>query len=183
MSTKGKIYKTIADHLMNKVEGLKMVDKNKGQLDNISQYVLPLPAVLISFGKFHYKDIGSGIKQGEGTIKFKVAFENYADSYTGSINQEQALAFFDFNEAVQEVLESFSGEDFSELNLIADEDDENYKNVIVTDMEYELSIINRTGDKTKNYVDVEATPKVKYIDKEDFPKPPEDIGNKFLIDM
>lgn len=179
MSTKGTIFKTIADHLMQNVNGLKMVDKDKGQLDNNSEFVIPLPAVFLSFGRFDYEDIGGGMKQGEGTIRFRVAYENYADSHTGSINQDQALAFFDFNEAVQEALEGFSGQDFSALTLVADEDDEDHKNIIITIMEYETTINNRSGKRTKNYIKTDAVPSVKYVEKEKIPQPKP--TNDFII--
>lgn len=183
MSVKGTIYKQIANYLTENITNLKIVDKDRGQLENISQFVLPLPAVLISFGRFEYEDIGGGLKKGQGTLRFKVAYENYADSYTGSINQDLALQFFDFNEAVQNALEGFSSDLFSPLQLIADEDDQDHKNVIVTLFEYETTIINKSGIADKNYIKINAKPNVKYVDKNSIPKQNTDVDNDFIIKM
>lgn len=183
MSVKGSIYKQIAEHLMANITNLQMVDKDKGQLENMSQFVLPLPAVLVSFGRFEYDNIGGGFKKGQGTIRFKVAYENYADSYTGSINQDLALQFFDFNEAVQNALEGFSSDLFSPLQLIADEDDQDHKNVIVTLFEYETTIVNKSGIADKNYIKVDAEPKVTYVDKKSIPKRNATIESDFIIKM
>lgn len=180
MSVKGEIYKTIAQHLMQSVSGLAMVDKDKGQLENISEFALPYPCVLISFGRFEYEAVGGGIKKGTGTIRFRVAYENYADSYTGSINQDLALKFFDFNEAVQTALEGFFSTDFSPLTLIADEDDQEHKNVIVTVFEYETTIVNNSAIGDKNYVLAEADPKVIYKNKKSISKR-DASENEFII--
>lgn len=180
MSVKGTIYKTIAKHLMQSVSGLAMVDKDKGQLENISEFAIPYPCVLISFGRFEYESVGGGIKKGIGTIRFRVAYENYADSYTGSINQDLALQFFDFNEAVQTALEGLFSDEFSPLSLIADEDDQEHKNVIVTIFEYETTIINNSAVNDKNYILTNAHPKVLYKNKGSISKrnAPE---NEFII--
>lgn len=182
MSVKGKIYKAISEHLMAKVEGLTVVDKDRGQLENISEFAMPFPAILMSFDRFEYEPVGGGLKKGTGIIRFRVAYENYADSYTGSVNQDLALQFFDFNEAVQTALEGFSSDLFSPLTLVADEDDQDHKNIIVTVFEYETTIINTSGCDDTNYVLADATPKVHYTQKENLPKR-EVSGNDFIIDI
>ncbi|MDY3352312.1 hypothetical protein PG357_10005 [Riemerella anatipestifer] len=181
MSVKGDIYKTIEAHLMDNVEGLAVVDKDRGQLENISEFAMPFPAILMSYGRFEYEPIGGGLKKGTGTIQFRVAYENYADSYSGSINQDLALQFFEFNEQVQNALEGFSSDLFSPLTLIADEDDKDHKNIIVTIFEYETTIVNKSGANDKNYIQVDATPKVRYTQKENLPK--REAHNDFIIDI
>lgn len=152
MSAKGHTFLEISTYLMANVEGLEFVDKDKGQLEDISNFVFPRPAVFMSFGRFEYTSTGTRTKVGKGVIRFRTAIENYADSYTGSINQEQALAFFEFNEMVHQALEGLSGTYFTSLNKIADEDDTDHKNVIVTVLEYECSLADDSADQKKNFV-------------------------------
>lgn len=64
-----------------------------------------------------------GIRQGKGSIRIRVVCENYAESYSGSIDRDRALAFFDLNEEIDNALEGLSGESFSQLTKISDEDD------------------------------------------------------------
>ena len=78
--------------------------------------------------------------------------ENYADSYTGSINQDKALAFFEFNEKVHQALQGLCGTYFGALARVADEDDQDHKNVIVTVFEYETTIIDSSANTKKSYV-------------------------------
>ena len=61
-------------------------------------------------------------KTGKGSIRIRVVCENYAESYSGSIDQDRALAF-DLNEEIDNALEGLSGESFSQLTKISDEDD------------------------------------------------------------
>lgn len=152
MSAKGHTFKEVSAYLMETVEGLKVVDKDKGQLEDISNFVFPRPAIFMSFGRFEYETIGGNTQTGSGSIRFRIAYENYADSYTGSINREAALAFFEFNEKVHEALQGLSGTYFNSLNRISDEDDVEHKNIIVTSMEYETTITDNSACDKKTFV-------------------------------
>lgn len=92
MSAKGHTYLEISTFLMDTVEGLEFVDKDKGQLEDISNFVFPRPAVFIKFGRFEYTSTGTKAKIGKGVIVFRTAIENYADSYTGSIRIRRSLS-------------------------------------------------------------------------------------------
>ena len=152
MSVKGHTHLEISTFLSQNVEGLQYVDKDKGQLEDLSNHVFPRPAVFISFGRFEYTSTGTKVKVGKGIIRFRAAVENYADSYTGSINQQQALAFFEFNEKVHQALEGLSGTYFTNLTKVADEDDADHRNVIVTILEYECNLADDSADAKKSFV-------------------------------
>lgn len=94
MSIKAVVFKEISDHLESRVEELIYIDKDRGQVEKENVVIVPKPAVLIAFMRFEWSDIGGGIKQGKGTVRVRVICENYAESYSGSIDQELALSFF-----------------------------------------------------------------------------------------
>lgn len=174
MSVKKHTQKEIGAYLKQEVPSLAFVDKYRGQLDSQGIFTFPRPAVFISFGRFEWESQVDGSQIGTGLIKFRIAVENYADSYEGSINQDLALDFFEFNEKVHEALQGLSGTYFSTLQRVTDEDDEDHGNVIVTVMEYQTTIIDRSARTDKNYVLVDPELNIEYKNKEEFPKPAEE---------
>jgi hypothetical protein len=181
MSIKGTIFKEISDHLESQVEELVCIDKDRGQVEKENIVMVPKPAVLIGFMRFEWADIGNGVKEGKGIIRVRVICENYAESYTGSIDQELALAFFDLNEKVDAALEGLSGTKFSELKKVADEDDLEHNNTIVTVYEYETTITDDTKANCTHMVKVDAEPIVKYIAKENLPERQVNIQSDFIV--
>lgn len=170
MSIKGKIFKEIATHLETEVPELIYIDKERGQLEKENELLVPKPAVLIAFLRFEWSDIGNGVKEGKGSIQIRTAIENYAESYSGSIDQDAAISFFELNEKIDNALEGFSGDNFSALAKIADEDDLDHSNTIVTVFEYETTIIDDSKACDSNMIEVDAVPVVTYVNKKDFPK-------------
>ncbi len=182
MSIKGQVFKEISDHLAAEVSELIYIDKDRGQTEKENALVVPKPAVLIAFLRFEWSDAGNGIKLGKGVVRVRTVCENYAESYVGSIDQELALAFFDLNEKVDAALEGFGGEKFRPLVKVADEDDLDHNNVIVTVFEYETTIIDDTKANCKNMVKVEAEPVVEYVKKENLPER-QVVDSDFVIKM
>ncbi|WP_241279753.1 hypothetical protein [Chryseobacterium cucumeris] len=170
MSIKGIVYKEITNRLETLITELIYIDKDRGQFEKENVLLVPKPAVLIAFLRFEWSEIGNGVKEGKGTIRVRVGCENYAESYSGSIDQDKALEFFDLNEKVDTALDGFYGTKFSELIKTADEDDLDHKNVIVTVYEYETTITDDTKADCSKMVKVEAEPIVKYIQKENLPE-------------
>lgn len=152
MSIKGTVFKEISERLMTKVEGIKWVDKDRGQLEEPSNDVFPRPAVFISFGLGQYKNVGGNIIEGENILRVRTCVENYVSSHHGSVNQDKALAFFQFNEDVHVALEGFGGTNFNSLTKVADEDDLDHGNLIVTLMEYNFTLIDDSANTTKDLV-------------------------------
>ena len=183
MSIKGTVFKEISTHLASNVEELIYIDKDRGQVEKENVLLVPKPSVLIGFMRFEWAEIGSGVKEGKGIIRVRVICENYAESYSGSIDQDLALAFFDLNEKVDACLEGFTGTKFSELIKIADEDDLDHNNVIVTVYESETTITDDTKAHHKNMVVVDAEPIVKYVQKENLPERQVNIESDFVLKM
>jgi len=103
------------------------------------------------------------------------------ESYTGSIDQELAISFFDLNEKVDAALKGLSGTKFSELKKRADEDDLDYNNLIVTVYEYEATITDDTKANCSKMIKVNAKPVVMYAQKENLSERQVNIQSDFII--
>ena len=160
-SIKGDIFKAIGDLLMiamasddeTIMPSLKWYDKDFGQAELIKQGIisLPLPAVLIKITCPIWDGRLSNVQTGEGLIRIRVLFENYADSFQtnegDSINQGKAIQFFEFNEKINIALDGVQGENFTSLNRSGDDEDDDHDMIIVTDVTYTTLI---TDDKAQN---------------------------------
>ena len=87
MSIKGIVFKEISDHLEARVEELIYIDKDRGQVEKENIVMVPKPAVLIAFMRFRSgRTSGMGLKREKALSRVRVICENYAESYTGSID-------------------------------------------------------------------------------------------------
>jgi hypothetical protein len=205
MSVKGDIFRQLSNYLMQTLQtydpvlhpngvftpemslpGLVWVDKQMGQFNHpeLAQLV-PLPAILIGFRKTNWDSESRRVQKGDSIITFWVYFENYADSFTGSMNQDKALQFFDFNEEVHKALQGYDGDLFTALDRATDEDDEDQDMIIGTIFEYSTVIADSSADEHRKYqVITDATATGKYVHQ--ITRPPRDSGdddtdNMFVI--
>lgn len=182
MSVKKHTFLEITKHLKTKVPTIKYIDKYRGQLDNVRNWVFPRPAVFLSYGRTDWNNISMGGQLGDAVIRVRIVVENYADAYEGSINQQKALEFFDINEKVHQALQNLSGTFFKNMSRVVDEDDEDHGNLIVTIFEYSCKMVDdSSADTNENRVEVEPDLTVEYVNKKNFPK----VSGKgdFIIDM
>ncbi|MDN3621332.1 hypothetical protein QWY81_17830 [Polaribacter undariae] len=162
MSVKGHTHKELEAYLKAEIPSLKWFDKDKGQFENASNHVMPYPAILFSFGNTPYETLSNKVQKGAVTLRFRIGVESYADSFVGSINQDKALEFFDFNEKVFVALQGLSTTYLRNLERSADEDDNDHKNVIVTIMEFTGTLIDDSAEEGKNFTLVEPELNVTY---------------------
>lgn len=158
MSVKGTTYKELEAFIKTKVPTLKWFDKDKGQLENLSNHVIPLPALFLSFGNTSYETQTNNIQKGRALIRFRIAYENYADSFSGSVNQDKALEFFEFTESIYTAFQGLSTTYLKNMDRVTDEDDLNHKNVIVTVMEFAGTLIDDSAEDNKTFTLVDPDP-------------------------
>lgn len=167
MSIKGDIFKALSAHLMEKLQfaeqqnlpNLIWVDKDFGQAQLIQEGIinLPMPAILISFKTPTWVSRLSKTQTGETLIRIRILFENYADSFQGSINQEKAIQFFEFTEKAHLALQNLQGENFTSLTRTADEEDDDHNNVVVSDIFYTTLITDASAEGNNTTVVTEPT--------------------------
>jgi hypothetical protein len=133
--------------------GLKWFDKQMGQFTNPElAYSMPLPCILMEYQQFNWYTVGKNEQRGNGTIKFYIYFENYADAFTGSVNQQLALNFFDFTEYVNLALQGFHLPNMSALDRVTDNEDSAEDMIITSMAEYGTIITDTTTDESRNFV-------------------------------
>ncbi len=169
MSVKGHTHKELETYLKAQIPSLKWFDKDKGQFEDTSNNVMPYPAILFSFGNTPYTTLSNKVQKGAVTLRFRIGYENYADSFNESINQDKALEFFNFNEKVYKALQGLSTTYLRNLERSSDEDDTDHKNVIVTIFEFTGTLIDDSAEEGKNFTLVEPELQVKH--KKELTKP------------
>lgn len=182
MGAKKQTYKAIAAHLMatigttqigepqtityiNELEEtvevprLQWADLNRGQLQHLTKELgIPLPAVLISFPEIDYTLLGAGLRDGETVIRITSLFESFADSYFGSVNQDIALQYLEFNDLLYQTLEGLKGASFTDLNRIKETEDDDHDFLIVTNTDYSCSLIEVGAIKQVTFMEGNPTP-------------------------
>ena len=85
------IYQELAAELQQ-IRDLKWVDWDFGQLARPQeQYPVPMPALLISFGEFLFKDLPGRVQEGEATIHLDLYLRRAGDVQARSPKQAQTL--------------------------------------------------------------------------------------------
>ncbi len=165
---------------------LVFFDKQMGQMNHPELFnAIPLPAILFSFRRIDWESESRRVQKGNAIFTFWAYFENYADSFNGSMNQEKAIQFFDFNEAVHKALQGLEGEYFTSLDRVSDEDDEDHDMIIGTIFEYATTVADSSADEHRKYTAV--TDKgaqgavVGTITREDRPGSDDGQDNQFII--
>ncbi|MBD3748954.1 MAG: hypothetical protein IE931_05615 [Sphingobacteriales bacterium] len=183
---KKDIYKAIGDHLMATLKNLTGLpdlawyDKQMGQFSQPElAYVVPLPAVLIEFGQFTWTTEGANTQKGEGIIRFYVYFENYSNSFNGALDQELALRYFEFTEAVHQALQGFSTTDVMPLQRVTDGEDVDQDMIITNIVEYSTTIFDRATNRKRNFTDVDPDVQVDY--KKTSSRPVPTPGGDYIV--
>ena len=171
MSVKAELYKAISDRLIEKLNfapevelpNLKWVDKNKGQLIAFSQFgAIPLPACLISFPDINWQNAGNNNQTGLCRVKVILMYEVYADFDSESLNQEEALKCFEYEEQMYAALQGFSIDGVSPLERIKSSEEEDHDALVVFTQEYECMLTDTGANTYKNYTLVKPNLNVTY---------------------
>lgn len=186
MSIKKTIFKAIGAHLMATVKDLEglpdlaMFDKQMGQFTSPElALILPTPMVLMQFNDFVWETTAANTQKGKGTLRFSVYFENYSNSFTGAIDQDIALRFFEFTEAVHTALQGYGLEFMAPLQRVGDAEDIEQDMIIMNVMDYETTIIDVATDRRRSFIDAEPDVNVEY--KKETSRPPVIPENQFLL--
>lgn len=187
MSAKKEVFKKVGERLFAKLinlEGglpnLAMFDKQMGQFENPElTFAIPLPCVLLEFGQFNYTTISQNQQKGDGSLRIYIYFENYSNSFTGAIDQELALRFFEFTEAVHKALQGFGISGLmAPLERVADAEDVAQDMIITSIMDYNTVVYDDSADETKNFTEVDPDVEVEY--KKTSSRPVDDNEPLFL---
>lgn len=162
MSIKKQIFQDIGDYLMQKLSNfpadldlpdLKWFDKQMGQFTSGDQfYSLPLPCILMEYGQFNWQTISKNQQKGTGILRFYIYFENYADSFNGSVNESLALRYFEFTEQAQMTLQGFSLPYMAPLERVTDAEDTEQDMIITSMIDYNTTIYDTSTDEQRDHI-------------------------------
>lgn len=188
MSVKKDIFKILGAHLMATVKDLpdglpdlRWFDKQMGQFTSPElAFAVPLPAVLFEFGAITWQDTGKGTQKGEGSIRVTTYFENYANSFVGSLNQDLALQFWEFTEQVHLACQGFSIKDkMGQMARFGDTEDTEQDMIITSANEYAVTIYDCAAYEARDFLEVDPEVTVKY--KKAISRPVADPESKLFI--
>ena len=149
---------------------LQMFDKQMGQFTTPELfYAIPLPCILMEWGQFTWETVGKNQQRGTGNIRFYIYFENYADSFSGSVNSDLALRFFDFTEQVNMFLNGLSFPNMAPLQRIGDNEDNAQDMIITSTIDFGTEISDIASDETRNFVLVDPAITVTRLNKTNRP--------------
>lgn len=187
MSIKKTIFLAIGAHLMATVKNLggglpdlALFDKQMGQFTSPElALILPTPMVLMQFLDFGWETSAANIQKGKGIIRFSIYFENYSNSFTGSIDQDIALRFFEFTEAVHLALQALTLDYMTPLQRVGDAEDTEQDMIIMSVMDYETIIIDVATNRHRSFILSDPTVQVDY--KKKTTRPPKVQADDFIL--
>ncbi|MDT8412687.1 MAG: hypothetical protein RQ875_09515 [Vicingaceae bacterium] len=114
------LYTELANIITTKVPAIKWVDLWHNQINFIeNEYPFPVPAVFLAFRSNNITDQGLKVQQLTLQIDVFLYYETFADTFTGSTNQTDALAFLDAFDSLNKALHASSGTNYSSMRRIA----------------------------------------------------------------
>ena len=175
MSVKKDIFQQIGTYLLATLKDfdpalnlpdLAWFDKQYDQFANPEYaFAIPLPCILMEYQQFDWQTVGKNQQRGNGKIRFYIYFENYADSFTGTINQDLSLRYFDFAEQVNLALQGFTLPNMTALLRVTDNKDLSGDMIVTGVVDYGTIITDATTDEYRNYVLVDPAVTVARVDK------------------
>jgi hypothetical protein len=182
MSVKKELFEQTGDYLMATLQnpdtdhpygafdpalnlpGLKHFDKQMGQFNNPEMFnAIPLPCILMEYQAFDWKTIGKNQQKGNGIIRFYIYYENYADSFNGSVNESIALNFFLFTEEVHKSLNGLSLPNMAALERIGDNEDSAQDMIVTSTVDYATVINDSSSDFSRKFVLTDPAVKVEKV--------------------
>lgn len=172
MSAKKDLYVAMSEYLMSRMQikgtgfpdgllaaemnlpGLKWFDKQMGQFTHPElSYAIPLPGILMQYMPFQWTTVGKRQQRGAGILRFSLYFENYADSFNGSVNSDIALRFFEYSEVLHQALQGLllDGITTTALDRVGDNEDEAEDMIVTTTMDYSVVLADAAADYSRNY--------------------------------
>ena len=175
MSIKKDIFTQLGTYLMDTLKSfpsdldlpdLAWFDKQMDQFANPElALAIPLPCILMEYRQFEWQNVGKNQQRGTGNIRFYVYFENYADSFTGTVNPQLATRFFDFTEQVNLALQGYTLANMTPLTRTSDNNDIGNNMIMTAIVDYGTIITDSTTDEESKFVLVEPNVTVTRVDQ------------------
>lgn len=111
-----EIYKEIAEKIITNLPEIRWCDLWHEQINYLSQELpFPTPAVFLSFNTLNTEDRGLLVQNCELQIDMYLYYETFADTYSGSYNQDGALEFLTELTKLHALFHGKSGRNYSAM--------------------------------------------------------------------
>lgn len=144
--------------ILSAVEGVRWVDLWHEQVGFLAEeHPFPAPALFLGFQSLGMESYPGGVQVIPTQVDVYVFHETFADSYAGSANQTNALAFMEMVDAVQAALHGRDGQHFKTLERIAYQRMESGGSGILYRISYSCHLVDAgaVGETSvEEYVDV-----------------------------
>lgn len=113
------LYTEIADRIKANLTEILWCDLWHNQVAYLEEeHPFPAPAIFIAFHVTGTEDVGTLVQQCNLQVDFYLFFETFADTYMGSINQEDALKFLQTLTRLHALFHGRSGQHFSAMRRV-----------------------------------------------------------------
>jgi len=113
------LYKELAERIIEKIPEVKWVDLWSNQIGFIDdEQMFPTPSVFVSFRMRSPEDAGDNIQNVQLQIDMYYYHETFADTFEGSYNQANALAYLQILTKLHQAFHGTSGENYSSMQRI-----------------------------------------------------------------
>lgn len=120
MQTWKNLYGELAEKLTQNIEKIKWIDLWHNQVGFLEdEHPFPTPAVFFAFRSGNIIDASDRVQQIHLQVDVYLYYETFADTYTGSFNQVDALEFLELLDKLQQQLHGSSGENYSNMRRVA----------------------------------------------------------------
>lgn len=110
------LYLELAQKLQQ-IAAIKWIDLWHSQVYNLEEeHPFSTPAVFLAFRSNAMKNTGMKVQQVTMQVDVFLFFETFADSYSGNINEQDALEFLDTMDAINQQLHGSNGEHYSSMS-------------------------------------------------------------------
>lgn len=111
------LYLELAQKLENALPDIKWIDLWHSQVYNLpDEHPFPTPALFLAFRSNNMKNTGLNVQQVTAQVDVFLFYETFADTYSGNINQDDALEFLDLMDAINRTLHGSQGTHYSSMS-------------------------------------------------------------------
>lgn len=102
------------------IDAVRWIDLWNSQVYNLEQqHPFPAPAVFLAFRANNMADMGDKVQNVKMQVDVFLFYETFADTYNGSYNQADALAFLDIIDELNKMLHGSSGTQYSSMRRVS----------------------------------------------------------------
>lgn len=115
-----ELYKELAGKIGENIEEVKWIDLWNSQVYHLEEeHPFPAPAIFLAFRSNAMTDISDKVQNVHLQVDVFVFYETFADTYKGSFNQDDAMAFLEILDKINALLHGSAGQQYSSMRRVS----------------------------------------------------------------